>query len=80
MESTSAQFKQVAPVERLPERLTPDEALPHLRALCPTLHIFRNKQALYRACRLQQVPHYRIGSRVYFDTNEVREWLLNSSK
>lgn len=31
-------------------------------------------QALYRACRERQVPHVKVGRRIYFNEDTLREW------
>lgn len=31
-------------------------------------------QALYRACRERQVPHVKVGRRIYFNEDMLREW------
>lgn len=31
-------------------------------------------QALYRACRERQVPHVKVGRRIYFNEDALREW------
>lgn len=37
-----------------------------------------SKQTVYRKTRSGEVPHSKCGKRLYFDKNEVDEWLLSN--
>lgn len=51
--------------------LTIDEAAARLRV---------SKSYLYKKTASHNVPHYRIGRRVFFDPDELDQWALRQSR